>query len=93
MSEYGKVVSENKDDIKLLIEIQRQLKLDIAQNNVNKDDTENEIAKTHEVNDKLTHNINKIASQNKKLSTEIKDLQNLIQLIQERTEERNNQRE
>ena len=56
MSEYNKVVAENKDEIKAIIEKEKQLKMEIAITRVEDADTQHEVHKQEEISKKLIEN-------------------------------------
>lgn len=88
MSEYSKVVVENKDKIKEIIEHQKQLKLDIALIRVNDSDCQADIKKIEETNRKIIESLSKECKLAETLELENNNLRDLIQIVNDRILER-----
>ena len=88
MSEYSKVVVENKDKIKEIIEHQKQLKLDIALIRVNDSDCQADIKKIEETNRKIIEALSKECKLAETLELENNNLRDLIQIVNDRILER-----
>ena len=88
MSEYNKVVAENKDEIKAIIEKEKQLKMEIAITRVEDADTQHEVHKLEEVNKKLIETITKEFQKNENLQVESNNLRDIIKIVSDRIAER-----
>ena len=88
MTEYNKVVAENKDEIKTIIDREKTLKMEIAMIRVEDTDIQHDLRKVEEASRKLFEAITKEFKLNDHIQQENRNIRDLINIVNNRIEER-----